>query len=168
MLNSLLVALTARARAQGMTDAEWARRAGVRKETLSRLRRRRDCDLSTLQALAQEVGATLALGEVHATPVQDPFPATMDRTWEARLLTLATSTTPDPVEWNAAGPPAFMAGLAVMLASERRPDRGRWLALAEHLQPGSSRPEAFQQWLDRSPLKPSRFLPMLEAERSHA
>ena len=116
MLNTLLDTLTARARAQGLTDTEWARRAGVRKETLSRLRRRQDCGLSTLQALAREVGATLALSEAFAPPAAR-FPATMDRATEARLLRLAASEAADVAEWNAAGPPAFMAGLAVMLAS---------------------------------------------------
>ncbi len=167
MLNTLLDTLTARARAQGLTDTEWARRAGVRKETLSRLRRRQDCDLSTLQALAREVGATLALGEAFAPPAAR-FPATMDRATEARLLRLAASEATDVAEWNAAGPPAFMAGLAVMLASERGPSRRRWLDLAERLEPGSSRPESFGLWLERSPLRPSRFLPMLDAERRHA
>ena len=137
MLNTLLDTLTARARAQGLTDTEWARRAGVRKETLSRLRRRQDC-------------------------------GTMDRATEARLLRLAASEAADVAEWNAAGPPAFMAGLAVMLASERGPSRRRWLDLAERLEPGSSRPESFGLWLERSPLRPSRFLPMLDAERRHA
>jgi len=164
MLNTLLDTLTARARAQGLTDTEWARRAGVRKETLSRLRRRQDCGLSTLQALAREVGATLALSEAFAAR----FPATMDRATEARLLRLAASEAADVAEWNAAGPPAFMAGLAVMLASERGPSRRRWLDLAERLEPGSSRPESFGLWLERSPLRPSRFLPMLDAERRHA
>lgn len=167
MLNELLAGLTARARAQGLTDAEWSRRAGVRKETLSRLRRRRNCDLSTLQALALEVGATLALG-IPSVSAEEPFPQTMDRAQEARLLRLAASEPPDIAEWNLAGPPAFMAGLAVMLASERGPGRRRWLDLAERLHPGSSRLEDFQHWLQRSPLRPSRFLPMLEAERNRA
>lgn len=96
------------------------------------------------------------------------FPLTLDRTQEARLLCLATREPPDVADWNAAGPPTFMAGLAVMLASERRSRRRQWLDLAERLEPGSSRPEAFQYWLQHSPLKPSRFFPLLEAERRHA
>lgn len=168
MLNELLDGLTARARAQGLTDAEWARRAGVRKETLSRLRRRHDCDLSTLQALAREVGATLALGDILSPRQQDPFPASLDRMQEARLLRLAANGSPDVAAWREAGSATFMAGLAVLLASERGPDRRRWLDLAEQIQPGASQPVVFQHWLGRSPLSPSRFLPMLRAERPHA
>lgn len=160
MLSHLLDSLTARARARGLTDTEWARRAGVRKETLSRLRGRRDCDLGTLQALAREVGASLALQDM-ADPAPAGFPVRLDRAAEARLLALAASGPGRLDDWRAAGPPEFMAGLAVLMASKRGPDRARWLALAEQLQHGSSSLRAFQDWLARSPVTPSRFLPML-------
>ena len=166
MLAPLLDSLTAKARLSGFTDAEWARRAGLRKETLSRLRRRDDCDLRTLQALAVAVGTTLALADDPS--IAEPFPPAISRQDEARLLALA-SHLPDTVDtWRSAGPPGFLAGLAVMLASERGPERCRWLDLAEQLEPGASQPEAFARWLQRSPLRPSRFLPMLEAERRRA
>src|SRR5690606_20180727 len=116
MLAELLDSLTAKARALGMTDAEWARRAGLRKETLSRLRRRRDCDLSTLQALASQVGATLALGNAPTPSLDAPFPDTISRDQEARLLALAAGGPEDVTAWRSTGPPTFMAGLAVMLA----------------------------------------------------
>lgn len=166
MLTPLLEALSAKARGLGLTDAEWARRAGVRKETLSRLRRRDDCDLRTLQALAGAVGATLALAD--DAPLAEPFPTALSREDEARLLALAAHLPKSVDTWRSAGPPAFLAGLAVMLASERGPDRRQWLDLAEHLEPGASQPDAFARWLQRSPLRPSRFLPMLEAERRRA
>ena len=169
MLTSLLDTLTAKARAQGLTDAEWARRAGLRKETLSRLRRRHDCELGTLLALARQVGATLALGDTPPAPADDdPFPTALNRDEEARLLALAARGPQDVAAWQSAGAPTFMAGLAVMLASERGQDRQRWLGLAERLQPGASEPAAFARWLQRSPLRPSRFLPLLDAERRHA
>ena len=167
MLDTLLQALTARARIHGLTDAEWARQAGVRKETLSRLRRRHDCDLSTLQALARPLGATLTLGDLPAAATDTDFPANLDREAEAKLLALAASGPDDVARWRAAGPAPFMAGLAVMVASDNGPDRPRWLALADALHPGATRPQAFQAWLDRSPLKPARFLPMLQMERRH-
>ena len=62
----------------------------------------------------------------------------------------------------------FMAGLAVMLASVPEFDRRSLLDLAEALQAGSSQVEVFALWLERSPLRPSRFLPMLLAESRHA
>jgi hypothetical protein len=61
-----------------------------------------------------------------------------------------------------------MAGLAVMLASSNQDERTALLALGESLHPGSSNPEVFQKWLDRSPIRPSRFLPMLRESRRHA
>ena len=76
-----------------LTDAQWAARAGVRGETLSRLRKRSSCDLSTLQALATAVGAQLILGNKAAGPTtaDGHFPAALDRDAEARLLALAAS-----------------------------------------------------------------------------
>lgn len=167
MLSQLLDDLTVRARAQGLTDAEWSRRAGLRKETLSRLRRRNDCDLRTLHALAREVGAALAVGDAPPVP-RTAFPDTLDRDDEAQLLALAARGPANVHAWRHAGSRDFMAGLAVMLASERGPDRPRWLALAEQLYPGATHPDAFQAWLHRSPVRPSRFLPMLDAMRRHA
>ncbi len=54
-----------------------------------------------------------------------------------------------------------MAGLAVMLASVPEYDRVKLLALAERLYAGSSTPATFARWLELSPLRPSRFLPIL-------
>jgi hypothetical protein len=62
----------------------------------------------------------------------------------------------------------FMAGLAVMRASVPELDRRGLLSLAELLHPGSSEPVVFEQWLKRSPVRPSRFLPMLAMEMKHA
>lgn len=160
VLPTLLAELSDRARARGLTDAQWAQRAGIRQETLSRLRRRSDCDLSTLQALAHAVGAQVATTDGLRTTPDGLFPATLNRDDEARLLALATHQ-PDPRSWTNAGPRFFMAGLAVMLAGETGRDRRQWLDLAEQLHPGASSPAVFALWLQRSPLRPSRFLPLL-------
>jgi hypothetical protein len=61
-----------------------------------------------------------------------------------------------------------MAGLAVMLAGTRGFERGRYLALGEALHRGSSRVEVFAEWLARSPVRPSRFLPLVRARRGRA
>ena len=164
-LSDLLETLTARARARGLTAADWARRARVRQETLSRLRRRDDCDLATLSALAAQVGARLTVTD--ATTPDGLFPARLDREDEARLLALVAGTE-SPRAWADAGPRFFMAGLAVMLASQPGRNRRKLLALAESLHPGASTPVAFNRWLAGSPLRPSRFLPMLEMECRHA
>lgn len=168
-LTRLLATLTARARERRLTDSAWARQAGVRKETLSRLRHRHTCDLETIQALAKVVGARLGVEPLDAPAgTRAHFPDALDREAEARLLDLAASGRTAAGEWEAQGPRFFMAGLAVMLAGEAGQDRRRLLDLAETLHPGATEPAVFTRWLERSPLRPSRFLPMLDMARRHA
>lgn len=168
-LSHLLSDLTGRARALGLKDVEWAALAGIRQETLSRLRRRQSCDLSTLRALAEVVGAEITLIDLWAGGVSEDghLPLSLSREDEARLLRLACATNIDVDAWLNAGPRFFVAGVAVMLAGEPGCDRQRFLALAEQLHPGASLPEVFSLWLERSPLRPSRFLPMLAMEGRH-
>jgi hypothetical protein len=169
-LAEMLAALTRQARALGFTDTDWANRAGVRKETLSRLRHRQSCDFETLQSLAQAVGARLGVLEI-ATPDATPdghFPSNVDRDYEERLVELSVSGDSSPARWVAAGPRFFMAGLAVMLASVQKFDRRDLLALAERLHPGASEVAVFNQWLERSSVRPTRFLSLIDARISHA
>ena len=169
-LGAVLEALTRSAREQGLTDTEWAARAGLRKETLSRLRRRSSCDFTTLEALAHVVGSELTVAD-EPNPAMSPdghFPLSVDRDFEERLLRLCAARSTEPSRWASAGPRFFMAGLAVMLASAPHFDRRALLALSESLHPGASEPAVFARWLERSPLRPSRFFPMLEMELRHA
>jgi hypothetical protein len=162
--------LTRRARLLGLNDTQWAARAGIRKETLSRLRRREGCDFETLQSLARAVGASLGVLE-KPTPdstADGHFPERLDRAYEDRLLELCASGDLSPERWAAGGPRFFMAGLAVMLASGRRGERRELLALAERLHPGASEVAVFDRWLQRSPVRPARFLPLLDARRARA
>jgi hypothetical protein len=163
LLTQLLATLSARARARGLTDAAWAKAAGVRNETLSRLRSRDSCDLATLHALADVVAARLVIAADSDIPYAagEHFPSRFTREEEELLLKLAVSGDLSADTWRARGPTFFMAGVAVMLASVNGFDRQRLLALAEQLHPGSSQPEVFTLWLARSPLRPSRFLPLL-------
>jgi hypothetical protein len=165
-LEGVLVRLRTRARAYGLNDAQWAARAGIRKETLSRMRSRPSCDFATLQALAEVVDASLDVVE-YAEP-DGLMPARVDREYEELLLALADSKDLSEDRWRAAGPGFFMAGLAVMLASVDDRDRRALLALAERLHAGMSQVGVFALWLERSPLRPSRFLPMLASERHAA
>lgn len=170
VLAETLSELTARARTRGLTDSEWAARARLRKETLSRLRRRHTCDLETLTSLAQVVGARLGvLGWQSAQAAPDGhFPAQVPREYEEQLVSLCASNRPEAQRWAALGPRFFMAGLAVMVASLAGRDRRTLLALAEELHPGASEPAVFARWLERTPVKPSRFLPMVQAEVERA
>jgi hypothetical protein len=163
-LTETMATLTRQARALGLSDTKWATRAGVRKETLSRLRQRQSCDFETLRLLAEAVGARLGVVETRfpeSTP-DGHFPAKLDRDYEERLVELGVSGDVDPGRWAAMGPRFFMAGLAVMLASAQRTDRRGLLDLAEHLHPGASEVAVFNRWLERSPLRPTRFLPLVE------
>jgi len=169
-LAQTVAALTCRARALGLTDTAWANRAGLWKETLSRLRSRETCDFETLRSLAHAVGARLGVLEMPA-PDSTPdghFPARVDREYEDRLLELCASGELDAARWASAGPRFFMAGLAVMLASARPHDRRGLLALAERLHPGAGEVAVFDRWLTRSPLRPTRFLSLLGARPAHA
>lgn len=174
-LGALLRELKNSARQQGFTDSEWAARAGLRKETLSRLQGRSSCDFATLEALAEVVGSAFAVVPttpggtvaVRASP-DGHFPMRVDRDYEEQLLRLCATCPGDPSRWANLGPPFFMAGLAIMMASVAGADRRGLLALAESLHPGASEPAVFAQWLKRSPVRPSRFLPMLEQEIRHA
>lgn len=162
--------MSAVARARGLNDTDWAAQAGLRKETLSRLRRRSSCDLASLNALAGCLGLELALTRSHATQLTPDghFPLGLSRDYEERLLALCVSRTLDLGQWLAEGPAFFMAGLAVMLASVPGFDRKNLLGLAERLHPGASEPALFARWLERSPIRPSRFLPMVQMEMRHA
>jgi hypothetical protein len=163
-LSDVLKTLTAAARQAGWSDAEWARRSGLPKETLCRLRSRSTCDFATLDALARSVGATLAVHERAArTTVDGLWPAVVDRRLEARLVDVLRTGTTRPEDWRPLGPPFFLAGLAVTLSSLPALDRGTYLGLAEALHPGATEPCVFARWLAETPLSPSRFLPMLEA-----
>lgn len=85
-----------------------------------------------------------------------------DREKEEALLVLCASMNHDASEWRRHGDPFFMGGLAAALASMRQFDRPRYLALAEELSPGITQVETFELWLEKSPLRPSRFMPMLK------
>jgi hypothetical protein len=96
------------------------------------------------------------------------FPLEVNREYEERLVDLCAMRARDPTRWRSAGPHFFMAGLAVMLASSRRVDRPALLALAEQLHPGATEVAVFGRWLERSPVRPSRFLPLVEARSARA
>lgn len=162
--------LTDRARVLGLTDSAWAARAGLPKETLSRLKKRESCDFASIAALSEAVGMRLTAVDAGGSHLSEDghFPAAMDREYEERLVELCASREMDFDRWASSGPPFFMAGLAVMIASMRGFDRRALLALAEKLHPGASEPAVFQRWLESSPVRPSRFLPMVSAIASHA
>ena len=166
----MITQLTRKARELDLTDTDWAARAGIRKETLSRLRGRPSCDFATLQALARTVGATIGIidGPTFEATADGRFPSHIDRDYEETLADLCASGDVDPERWRRVGPSFFMAGLAVMIASVPEFDRRALLELAEQVHPGSSQVGVFALWLKDSPIRPSRFLPMTIANRRRA
>jgi hypothetical protein len=144
-------------------DRRWAEACGLPPETLSRLRKRESCDLRTLATLASAVSYVLTV-----TPAQADPGAPFSREKEEELLYLCASGSLDAAEWRRHGEGFFMGGLATLLASVRGFDRRKYLALAEELHPGVTQTEVFDLWLQRSPLRAARFLPMLMRRRAHA
>ena len=174
VLPYLLDQLESAAKKKGMSAREWATAADVRPETISRLRKRGDCDLSTLAALAHAAGMQLTARAEPAEPaalaasLASHVPQRYGRDEEEQLLQLCSAANPDLNAWRVAGPSFFMAGLATMLAGARGFERKAYLDLAEALHPGATTPEALSRWFSISPVKPSRFLPMLQVRRAHA
>jgi hypothetical protein len=166
---SLLEALTGAAHHAGWSDAEWARRSGLPKETLCRLRSRSTCDLATLDVLSHAVGKRLTIDEPAARTSRDGlWPAVVDRHLESKLLDMLSTRSSRADDWWPLGPTFFLAGLAVTLASAPGFDRRSYLDLAETLHPGATEPRVFAKWLAETPLPPARFLPMLQAQSAHA
>jgi hypothetical protein len=127
-------------------------------------------DFATLQTLARVVGANIGVidGNTPGSAEDGRFPAQLDREYEEKLLDLCASGDVEPNRWRRSGPAFFMAGLAVMVASVPEFDRRSLLDLAEALYAGSSQVGVFALWLEGSPVRPSRFLPMLMARSRHA
>jgi hypothetical protein len=172
MLQDLLQSMTTRVRERGWNDRRWAFTARLRPETLSRVRHRGTCDVATLDALAQACGLELITRDPAVAMAIDAsglFPAGFDRALEERLLALCVSGDIDPAHWRALGPGFFVAGLAAMLScfDDLDPD-DRYAKLAEVLHPGVLAVSALRFWLQRSPVKASRFLPMLRKVRGNA
>jgi len=169
-VQALLQALSSMARDAGWSDAEWARRSGLPKETLCRLRSRTNCDVATLVALSNALGKQLTPSEPSARwgRASGLWPTVVDRRLEARLMDLMRSRSTNEAEWRQLAPAFFLAGLAVMLASVPGFDRRRYLDLAESLHPGASEPRVFAKWLADTPLPPARLLPMLQSQPNHA
>lgn len=170
VLQSLLTSLRDAARARGLSDAQWAARAGVRAETLARLKGRETCDLDTLVRLAAVVQATVDLqwGSARPESTAARWPEAFSRDDEERLARFVAHGTLEPRAWLRQGPPYFMAGLATLVASLPGYERRRYLELAETLHTGITTPEVFEAWLRDGPVEPSRFVPMLSAEVAHA
>lgn len=168
MLPELLSDMAREARARNLTDSEWAVAAGIRPETLCRVKQRGSCDAATLAALARGCGLELAVRRPSARGAESTglFPSHLSRDLEERLLRLCAQADFDAGHWSALGPGFFMAGLANLVATANGLDPdGRYARLAESLHPGVRSPEAFRLWLAGSPVKPSRFLPMLRQFR---
>jgi hypothetical protein len=89
----------------------------------------------------------------------------LSRRDEERLVRLCAKGDFRPSRWARAGNAELLAGVAMMLASERGAPRARLLSLAERLSPGMSEAERFGLWLERAPIDASRFFALLAAQR---
>jgi hypothetical protein len=161
----LLNQMSEAAKAKFSSDARWAEASGLPRETLSRLKSQPSCDLRTLSALARSAGYTFVAVPNAAQGSGAHVPESFGREYEDHLLDLCVSGNVDASVWRAHGPTFFMGGLAVMLASTKGFDREKYLRLAEMLHPGVSTPEVFGLWLQKSPVRPGRFLPMAKRRK---
>lgn len=147
------------ARQKFKTLRGWAEASGIPQETLSRLKAKPSCDLRTMNALAQSAGYRIAvIPKTSGNAVH--FPQKLSRAMESGLLTLAASGNTDIETWRQHGPAFFVGGLAALLACGRGFDREKYMNLAETLHPGISNPEVFARWLEATPVRAARFLPM--------
>jgi hypothetical protein len=163
-LQGLLRQLQGVAQARAVTDGDWAAAANLPQETLSRLKKRSDCQFGTLVSLAAPFQLRVALEQ----ELPREIPAKYGREEEEQLLELCSAPTLDLKAWRAAGPRYFMAGVAMMLACASGMDRPALLMLADGLYPGVSTPAEFGAWLKAAQVRPSRFLPMLRKRLAKA
>jgi hypothetical protein len=160
-LPAALRALEHAAARMGLNRRDWAARAGVRPESLSRLFGRDDCDLRTLTNLALAAGQRL----LFAAQPDRKMPSVWNREVERKYALLCASGSTDVARWLREGPAYFLSGVAMMVASARGFDREAYLRLAFALCPAMQDVGEFDSWLSNSPAKPSRFLPMVRALR---
>lgn len=161
---ALLEQMAPAARKRFGNDKRWAAACGLTAETLSRLRKRKSCDLQTLNALAAAAGCEWVMAPAQV----EREGAFFGRAQEEELAALCVSGSVDASAWQRHGSGFFMGGLAMLLASVRGFDRRRYIELAEALHAGISQPEVFALWLQRSPLRAARFVPMLRHWRQNA
>jgi hypothetical protein len=104
-LQPLLAEMTAHARGKGWSDSEWARRSGLPKETLCRLRSRATCDLATLAALAEAAGVRLEVAGADGGATEDGlWPRMVGRSLESRLVDALAASTTRPEDWGSRHP----------------------------------------------------------------
>ena len=165
-LAAILSKLTSRARARAWSDSEWARHAGLPKETLCRLRSRDSCDFRTLDALAWAVDGTLDCRfPIRPRTADGLWPLAVDAGYEDELLDLVNAPVPDERRWRALGPAFFMAGIARAMADVEGQSTAAYLALADTLHPGIGEPAVYERWLSQTPWSPVRWLSRLQVRR---
>jgi hypothetical protein len=92
-----------------------------------------------------------------------------DRDAERTLVGLCAHFPPHAELWRPLGDADFLAGLAVLLAGHSGFDRAAYLALAESLSPGSSKPERHEAWHRTHRPNLPRLFSMVDRERrTHA
>jgi DNA-binding transcriptional ArsR family regulator len=89
----------------------------------------------------------------------------VERERERKLVDLCAYVPPDAGLWRNFGDPAFLAGVAVILAGHTGFDRTAYLALAESLSPGATRLRQHEAWHARNGPNLPRFFSMLDRER---
>jgi hypothetical protein len=96
------------------------------------------------------------------------FPARLSREEEDRLAALANGPWTIEAFRETGYADAFLAGLALALASDRRLPRARLLAVARKLAPDIVSLDGYRRWLAASPIRLARLFKLVDVARGIA
>jgi hypothetical protein len=132
-----------------------------------------DADARRALAALELTAPGVSRAEVTATALASlaarrRFPVRLSREDEVRIAALARGPF-TPAAFRATGfADAFLAGLAMALATDRSLPRDRLLALAGTLAPGLVTEDGYRKWLAASPLRLARLFKLADVERGIA
>lgn len=125
--------------------------------------------LSALELTAPEASLSDLVGEaiVHRA-AQRHIPVKLSREQEMQLARLSLGPCTVEEFRKTGHSDAFLAGLAIALASDRTLPRDALLAVAGTLAPGEVTEAAYRRWLDATPISLPRLFKLVDAERGIA
>jgi hypothetical protein len=114
--------------------------------------------------LGDESLAAIAAHAFAEMAARNHFPLRLSRDQEVQLARLATGPCTAAAFRKTEWADAFLAGLAIALATDRRLPRAELLALARKLSPETMNIEGYRRWLDASPIRLQRLFKLVDTE----
>ena len=108
--------------------------------------------------------ATLAARAFVEMAARERYPLCLSRDQEVELARLAIGPFTTASFRKTGWADAFLAGLAIALATDRRLPRARLLALARSLAPEIVSLDGYRLWLDASPIRLLRLFKLVDTE----